>query len=148
MLRGHIYAQSSIDDSTALGGYGKSSNSPKEIQDSLQFSETGFFLKIDTSRILSVEGKYNGYKFFIANKSDSTVKLDASDSRLSIVAEVFYKGKWQPIEYLPSSWCGNSYHRVYLKENEYWEFEVPKFKGRIKTKLRYRLEIGNDEFIY
>lgn len=64
------------------------------------------------------------------------------------MAEVFYKGEWLPIEYLPSSGCGNSYHNVYLEENEYWVFKIPKFKGRIKTKLRYRLKIGKGEFIY
>lgn len=57
-LRGRIFASSSIEDSTALGGFGKSSNFPKEIHDSLQFTETGLFLKIDTSRILTVKGNW------------------------------------------------------------------------------------------
>ena len=43
MLRGRIYAQSSIEDSSALGGFGRSSNSPLKIHDSLPFSEIGFF---------------------------------------------------------------------------------------------------------
>jgi hypothetical protein len=49
-------------------------------------------------------------------------------------------GKWKPIEYLPSSWCGNSYHTVFLAANEYWEFTAARFTGKFKTKLRFRLD--------
>lgn len=139
MLRGHIYAESSIEDSTALGGFGGSANSPKMINKEIAFSETGLFLKIDTTKIITLNENYNGYKFYIGNKSDTIIKLDASDSRISAIAEVFYKGEWRSIEYLPSSWCGNSYHNVYLRQNEYWEFTIPKFSGKISTRLRYRL---------
>jgi hypothetical protein len=91
---------------------------------------------------------YNGYKLYIANVTDSIVRLDASDSRLSVIAEVFYQGDWRPIEYLPRTWCGNSYHSVYLKQNEYWEFHIPKFIGKLKTKLRYKLIIDKDHYLY
>lgn len=148
MLRGNIYAQSSIEDSTALGGFGDSDNLPKVINTENNFSERGLFLKIDTTKSASINDKFNGYKFYIVNKSDTITKLDASDSRLYVIAEVFYKNEWKPIEYLPSSSCGNSYHEVYLKQNEYWEFIVPKFSGKIKTKLRYRLMIGEQKYIY
>ena len=148
MLRGHIYAKSSIRDSTAFGGFGGSDNIPKKMNDSLNFSENGLFLKIDTTKNATINDKFNGYKFYIGNKSDTIVQLDASDSRLYVIAEVYYQDKWQPIEYLPSSWCGNSYHSVYLKQNEYWTFDIPKFKGKIKTKLRYRLMVSKDNFIY
>lgn len=148
MLRGHIYAHSSIVDSTAIGGFGGSDNFPKLIDNTNEFSEKGLFLKIDTTKVVTIDKKFNGYKFYIGNKSDTIVELDASDSRLNVIAEVFYKGEWKPIEYLPSSWCGNSYHYVYLKQNEYWEFETPKFAGRIKTKLRYKLILGKDKFLY
>ena len=148
MLRGLIYAKSSIVDTTALGGFGSSQNLPKLISDENTFSEKGVFLKIDTTKIVALNAKYNGYKFYIGNKSDTILRLDASDSRLDVITEVLYKGEWKPIEYLPSSWCGNSYHLVYLKQNEYWEFIVPKFSGKIKTKLRFRLMIGRDNPIY
>ena len=148
MLRGHIYAKSSIVDSTALGGFGGSNNSPKKYNDSLNFSKNGVFLKIDTTNTTIINEKYNGYKLLIVNKSDSILELDASDSRLNVIAEVLYRRKWQPIEYLPSSWCGNSYHNVYLNTNEYWVFDIPKFAGKINTKIRYRLKIGKDEYVY
>ena len=148
MLRGTIYVQSSIEDTTAAGGFGRSENFAKSIADSLNFIETGFFLKIDTAKVITIADKFNGYKFYIVNKNDTVVKLDASDSRLYVVAEVYYKNKWQPIEYLPSSLCGNSYYTVYLKPNEYWEFQIPKFSGKISSKLRYRLSIGKDKYVY
>lgn len=148
MLRGNIYAKSSIEDSTALGGFGRSDNFPKKNNLENDFIESGLFLKIDTTKIQTINDKYNGYKLFIVNKSDSIVRLDASDSRLYVIAEVLYNNEWKPTEYIPSSWCGNSYHKVFLKENEYWEFIVPKFSGKIKTKLRYTLLISNGMVIY
>lgn len=148
MLRGCIYAQSSIKDSQALGGYARSWNAPKKISDSLRFLEQGLFMKIDTSRIGIFAEEYNGYTLFMVNKTDTVIMLRASDSRLNVIGEVYYKDKWQPIEYLPRSGCGNSFHNVYLKQNEYWSFDIPKFSGKIKVKLRYRLSLGNNQFIY
>jgi hypothetical protein len=148
MLRGHIYAKSSVEDTSALGGFGGSDNLPKKITRNLVLADKRLILKIDTTQTATINDKYNGYKLYIANKTDTIVRLHASDSRLRVIAEVFYKGEWKPIEYLPSSSCGNSYHDVYLKQNEYWEFEIPKFTGKIKTKLRYKLILGKDNFLY
>ncbi|UPQ77425.1 hypothetical protein [Chryseobacterium nepalense] len=148
MLRGHIYAKSSVKDTTALGGFGDSDNLPKKITGNLALATNGLILKIDTAQTTKINGKYNGYKLYIANKTDTIVRLDAADSRLNVVAEVFYKGKWKPIEYLPSSTCGNSYHNVYLKQDEYWEFDIPKFTGNIKTMLRYKLILDKDKYLY
>lgn len=146
-LRGSIYASSSIIDSTALGGFGKSDNTPKSIDD-LDFVEKGFFLKVDTSNIISINKKINGYKLFIVNKSDSIIELLASDSRLSVVAQAYINNKWQDIEYLPSSWCGNSFHMVSIKPGEFWEFDIPKFSGKLKTKIRYKLSYGKNQKTY
>lgn len=148
MLRGHIYAKSSIEDTTALGGFGGSDNLPKKINENLVIGSSGLLIKIDTTQTTTINDKYNGYKLYIANKTDTIVRLEASDSRLSVIAEVFFQGEWKPIEYLPSSWCGNSYHDVYLKQDEYWEFDIPKFSGKIKTKLRYKLILGKDNYLY
>ena len=148
MLRGHIYAKSSIIDTTALGGFGGSDNLPKEINESLNLDTNELVLKIDTIQTTTFNDKYNGYKLYIANKTDTIAQFYASDSRLSVISEVFYKGEWKPVEYLPSSWCGNSYHDVFLNPNEYWEFDIPKFTGKIKTKLRYKLTLDRDKYLY
>lgn len=148
MLQGHIFVHSSIGDSTAYGGFGSSDNFPKIIARNDVFSGNGIFLKVDTAIIVTYGNRYNGYNLYLCNKSDTTLRLVACDSRIDVIAEVFYNGEWRPIEYLPASWCGNSYHRVFLKQNEYWEFIVPKFSGKIKAQLRYSLMIGPDQFIY
>ena len=148
MLRGHFYAQSSIEDTTAFGGFGGSDNAALRITSNLPLYEQGIILKIDTSLIVPLADKYKAYRFYLANQSDSILAINASDSRLPIVAEAYIKNEWQPIEYLPGSWCGNSYHSVYLKPKEYWYFTVPKFDGKIKTQVRYRLEFPNGKYIY
>ena len=148
LLRGYIYAASSINDSNALGGFGGSGNYAVPITENPKLNQTGFYLLIDTTKNTIWAEKYNGHELYLVNRSDSTVVLTASDSRLSVIAEVYYKNKWQAIEYLPSSWCGNSYHKVYLKEGEFWQFDVPKFTGKIKTKVRYRLAYKPNEFLY
>tara|TARA_B110000211_G_scaffold234119_1_gene302498 strand:+ start:649 stop:1266 length:618 start_codon:yes stop_codon:yes gene_type:complete len=147
MLRGSVYANTSIFDSTSYGGYASSDNSPK-TQNVKLVVKKNLFLKIDTTELITFGEKYNGYKFYIGNNTDTIVKLEASDSRLYVVAEVFHRRKWRPIEFLPRSWCGNSYHNLFLKQNEFWEFNVPKFTGKIKSKLRYRLMIAPEKYIY
>lgn len=147
-LRVNIFAQSSMFDSTSAGGYGRSYNQPKKITDTLAILDSGLLLKVDTAYKTTINNKYHAFNLYLINTTDTIVKLRASDSRLNVVAEVFYKGKWQEIEYVPHSWCGNSYHQVYLKQNEYWEFKIPKFGGRIKTRLRYKLFLGNGKYIY
>ena len=148
MLRGYFYAHSSVVDSFALGGFGGSSNIPKKMNEASDFKDNAFYLKIDTSKKTVFAEDINGYTMYVVNTSDSIVKLDAQDSRLYIWAEAFIDKRWQAIEYLPSSWCGNSYHTIFLNNGEYWEFEIPKYDGKIKTKLRYVLAIGNGEYIY
>lgn len=148
MKKAKILAKSSIEDTTVFGGFGGSDNAPKTIDKQTDFSEKNLFLKVDTTEYTALNDTTRGYKFYIVNNSDELIKLSAADSRLSVIAEVLYKGEWKPIEYLPTVWCGNSYHHVYLRQNEYWEFVVPKFSGEIATKLRYRLEIGKETFIY
>jgi len=144
--RASLYAATSIADSNALGGFGGSSNAPQPVNSKSKLNRIDIF--IDTSKTVVYHKEYNGYKLSLINNTDSITGFEAVDSRLSIISEVFYKGKWQAIEYLPSSWCGNSYHTVYLKPNEFWSFNIPKFTGEIYTKLRYKLNIGNGKTIF
>jgi hypothetical protein len=48
-------------------------------------------------------------------------------------------GEWMDIEYLPSSWCGNSYHSVELPQNHFWELAALRYEGSFKTRLRIDL---------
>lgn len=150
MLRGYFYAASSIKDTLAPGGFGGSDNRPKIIDNRLGYEKTGNspVLIIDTATVAVFSNNFEGYKMILGNQSEKIIQFPASDSRLSIIAEVFIGEAWQPIEYLPSSWCGNSYHTLYLKNNEYWEFIVPKYYGKTKVKLRYKLKGEQNEVYY
>lgn len=148
MLRGYFYAGTSIEDTSAAGGFWESPNKPKPLNASFKFNQPGIALIIDTSEKTSFGKNFRGYKVYLVNNSDTITTFQASDSRLSIVAEVYINKKWQPIEYLPHSSCGNSYHHVYIKPKEYWEFHAPAYTGATRTKLRFRLESSGMMPIY
>lgn len=149
MLRGYCYASSSIIDSLAAGGFGESKNKARQIDGNFQYDESNVLkILIDTTQTTLFGERYNGYKLLILNYTDSISGFLASDSRLPLIAEAYVEGQWEPIEYLPSSWCGNSYHMVYLLPNEYWEFSIPKYGGSNKVQIRYKLEISNNHWIY
>lgn len=148
MLRGYFYAGTDTEDRKAPGGFGSSSNTPKEINNHINGEKGKLSMYIDVSEASTFWEKYSGYKLYIVNQSGKRVKLGAQDSRIAIVAEVLVGNEWKPIEYLPSSWCGNSYHNVSINNNKYWEFNIPKYIGSTKTKLRYRLNVNAEQVIF
>lgn len=149
-LRGYFYAGTSEVDSTAYGGFYESKNSPKKLTSKIsEYSKSNELeVIVKTELITEFEKGVSGFKVFVINKSDSISKLPAQDSRLYLKRQVFYKNEWKDIEYLPSSWCGNSYHDVYIKPNEYWDFSAPCLKGKIKSKFRFELYINDNLTIY
>ena len=149
-LRGYFYAGTSQVDSTALGGFYEDKNLPKiltpEISEYSKSNKLEIIVKPDL--ITEFEKGISGFKVFIINKSDSIKELPAQDSRLYLKRQVFYKNEWKDIEYLPSSWCGNSYHSVFIKPNEYWDFTAPCLKGKIDTKFRFELYVNKKLTLY
>ncbi|MEP4534192.1 MAG: hypothetical protein ABJ004_13965 [Cyclobacteriaceae bacterium] len=144
-LRGYFYAGTSQEDEEAMGGFYSSSNSPKPLTNELRTSATSGtinFISFSDS-IVQLSDKIQGFKVILINRTDSTAGFEAQDSRLNIVRQVYYKDSWQDIEYLPSSWCGNSYHNVYIKSDEFWEFVVPCTQGKIDAKFRFVLRDSN-----
>jgi hypothetical protein len=82
------------------------------------------------------------------NRTEKTLDFSACDSALYIVQEAFDStGQWRALERFPDTFCGNSFHRVFLEPNEYWEFFALQRDGRFKTKLRFRLEPGGERGI-
>ncbi len=145
-FRGDCYAYSSPKNASKSNGEAHSDNLPKMVNKS--FPRNGFYLVINQREFSKINGADLGCKLYLVNTTDSIIKLEASDSRLYIVAEALNEKKvWTPISYLPSSFCGNSYHTVILDKDEYWSFNIPVFKGTIKTKLRYTLTIDKDKTI-
>jgi hypothetical protein len=141
MMRGYFFAGSEIEDKRALGGFGTSRNFPKALTPDLGApgGAVSLIAKPDEEAVFA--GKYKGLKVLLVNGTDDRVGFPASDSRLNIVQEALDRdGKWKPVEYLPSSWCGNSYHTVFLGPKEYWEFTAARYAGSFKTRLRFRLD--------
>jgi hypothetical protein len=141
MLRGYFCASSLIEDQRALGGFGTSRNLPKAVEQGKSFPQGKISLvaRPDVETIFA--GKYKGLTVLLVNMTSQQVAFHAQDSRLDITQEALDTDfKWKPVEYLPSSWCGNSYHRVILGPREYWSFAAARFTGRLKTKFRFRLD--------
>lgn len=142
-FRGNCYAYSSPQNAEESNGEAHSDNLPKVVDQS--FPKKGFYMVINEKEASRIDSTALGCKLYLVNTTDSLIKLPASDSRLYIVAEALDENnEWASISYLPSSGCGNSQHTVALDKNEYWVFDVPIFKGTIKTKLRYILTIDKD----
>ena len=74
--------------------------------------------------------------------------MPAQDSRLYVKRQVYYDNKWQDIEYLPSSWCGNSYHNVNLASSYYWEFIAPCLQGKTEALFRFELQLNEGKLLY
>lgn len=149
-LRGYFYAGTSQVDSTAAGGFYEAPNSPKKlISEISKFSEPGQFQMVVMPEMTTkFEKGILGFKVFVINTSDRIQEVPAQDSRLYLKRQVFYKNQWQDIEYLPSSWCGNSYHSVFIKPNEYWDFTAPCLKGKIEAKFRFELYVNDKLTLY
>jgi hypothetical protein len=84
--------------------------------------------------------RHRGLRLRLVNATDTVAHFEASDGRLYIVQEaVDTDGEWRFIEYLPSSWCGNSYHTLALESGQAWAFAAPRYSGTHPTRLRFRL---------
>ncbi len=141
MLRGDFYAASqSSEQFDGHGGWGGSSNYAKKIGVNSSFETGKIQLKVD-SAIQKNKKNYHGFALMLANTTQDTLVLEAQDSRIYMYLQAKDSSDtWRDIMYLPSSWCGNSYHKVFLAPGEYWDFTVPAMEGDIHTKLRVALK--------
>lgn len=141
MYRGNCNAQSSLVNKRPSNGEAQFGWLPQRVD--CTFSRAGLYLVINSSEYVALPGDKLGCKLYLVNTSDTLMNFSASDSRLYIVAQVLDENNlWVPISYLPASGCGNSYHTITLDTNEFWQFNIPVFKGNYKTKLRYELTRG------
>lgn len=84
---------------------------------------------------------YKGFKVMLVNGTKKTVSFEAQDFRINIVREARdAAGRWRPIEYLPNSWCGNSYHQLDLPPGRHWTFHAPVYSGAFRTQMRFVLD--------
>lgn len=141
MNRGYYYASSNtLKNSTLFSGWGKSDNSSKQIKPNMNFISNTLQVIIDSKQKTKWSKQYDANKLFIANTSSDTMYFASQDSRILLKIQAQNsKGEWKDIEYLPNSWCGNSYHTIFLAPNEFWEFSTPIYQGEFKTKIRAEL---------
>ncbi len=146
MLRGYCYAHSSIEDTNAAGGFAPSGNRARRNRPNMNTGQDGPLLIVKSSGKTSFQRHYRGTSLFLINPSKTALEFSAQDSRLNIVQEALdSNGQWRFIEYLPRSWCGNSYHRVSLPAQHYWHFAAARYTGKLQTRLRFRLLIDDSD---
>lgn len=142
MNRGYFMAYSTayVEKYGTNSGWAVSENAPDKIADSA-FPENKLAVVIDTTHIDTFQHQFSGFGLFISNTTADTIKFNAQDSRLYMKLQAQNsKGQWLDIEYLPNSWCGNSYHKVELEPNAFWRFVIPDYEGEVRTKIRAALE--------
>jgi hypothetical protein len=137
-------AGSKITDEKALGGFGPCGNFPKKCANDFPGTRGQLTLIAYPAEIVDV-GQRKAMLVRLVNRTEKVAEFSACDSRLYIVQEALDRtGQWKPLEKFPETFCGNSFHRVFLDVNEYWEFFGVPRDGSCATKLRFRLEPGGE----
>jgi hypothetical protein len=145
-IPGYFRAASAREDRKAFGGYARSDNLSNRLNRPVPPEKLSL---IALPQEQATFGSYRGFTVLLASATSREVAFEAADSRLSIVREARdANGEWRPIEYLPSSWCGNSYHRVFLPAGHYWRFRVPEYAGSFLTKMRFVLTYGKNQRLH
>ncbi len=129
------------EELNGFGGWGTSENSSKKIATKkIRLSDSSTLqVIIDTTKRTNWYG-HRGIKIYVVNASKDTLYFNAQNSRIYLNLQAQKtSGEWADIEYIPNSWCGNSYHTLFLSSGEYWELEGPSFSGSINTKIRAKL---------
>ena len=138
MNRGYFYAWSEPAERDN-GGFGTSRNIPSRIPSQNTFAPNTLSVIAQPHLKTNVSGSA-GSTVIVANTTKSKIEFNAQDSRLNMKVQAKdHKGQWRDIEYLPSSWCGNSYHTLTLDPKQSWTFSSPAYEGGFATKLRVQL---------
>ena len=140
MNRGYFYAQS-FDTRYEDESWYQSSTLPKKTTYAeWEYCEQPKIL-IDTIGSADYIDSYYGLNVSVLNCVQDTLHFNVQDGRLNAKIQALdATGKWRDVEYLPRSWCGNSYYEHTLPLGHQWRFVIPQYKGVFKTKLRVELE--------
>ncbi|WP_020533756.1 WG repeat-containing protein [Flexithrix dorotheae] len=135
MMSGYFFAFNSPEG--ICNGCARSVNYLKKIEETSCFQPNRIGLEVNDSVVATFAHNYLGRKVFLYNTTKDTIHFTAQDSRINLKTQALNKdGKWQDIEFLMDSWCGNSYHTLDLAPQKYWEFKMPIYNGEFKTLLR------------
>jgi hypothetical protein len=140
-----------LDDEEAKGneeegynGWSRSSNMYQKIN--FQTIENKLEIKIQSNQLDTSNHYVASYQVYLSNTTQDTAWFSAQDSRIYMTLQAKnQKGKWVTIEDYQNSWCGNSYHTLFLPPNSFWNFSTPIFKGSLKTPFRLALEVKKDK---
>jgi hypothetical protein len=139
----HAYSTPTGSDEDRSGGWAVSNNLPQQFAKN-QFPKNQLAIRIDTTTTDTFALKYYGYRVYLSNTTTDTAFFDAQDSRLYMKLQAENaQGNWKDIEYLPGSFCGNSYHELQLEPGACWQFIMPVYEGEIKTRIRIQLSLKN-----
>lgn len=138
MMRGYCYAyglkeKKEFDEPNL--------NYPESIQRLSFFKKPEeIFLKYESSKPSKFYDNIAAHKLYLVNNSNESVSFASQDNRLYMrVQALDNNNNWRYIEYLPQSWCGNSYYSVTLQPGYFWSFDIPIYDGFFKTKMRIQL---------
>lgn len=143
IARAHFTAYSTLtpDGDHRSGGWATSNNFPRKKRPALPVPANRLSLVIDTARVDTFAGRYYGFSLYLTNTTADTVLFRAQDSWLNMKVQAQdEKGLWKDIEYMPETFCGNSYHWVRLEPGAHWKFVVPEYEGAFNTLLRVELK--------
>jgi hypothetical protein len=137
-----------IPDRSGLGGFGPCDNYPFDLGEAAWGTGGAISLVAFPDEPVAYF-KFRGIAVRLINCSGELASFPACDSCLQMVQEAQgADGRWRPIESWPDSDCGNSYHRVFLGPDQYWQFPARLYSGPAKTKLRFRLDCGQGPPLY
>jgi hypothetical protein len=143
--RGVYVVGSKIEDTEAPGGFGNCANFPKELAGRV-WGAAGVVSVVAFPDEAAASGKRRGFAVRVINRTDDVVGFTASDSCLYLTQEALDReGNWWAIESPPEPICGNSFHRVFLDKDQYWECPAPRATGSFQTKFRFRLDLGTTQ---
>jgi hypothetical protein len=145
VLPGTYPAGSRLPDREAFGGFSPCTNYPLDLGEK-DWGVKGAVSVVAFSEEPVAYFKHRGFALRVVNRTGAVAPFAACDSCLYLVREaVDADGRWRPIELPPEPICGNSFHRVFLEPDQYWQFPARLYSGPIKTRMRFRLERGGEQ---
>lgn len=142
MTRGYFYVFSTLPPNEQMHyeEFDFEKNRPVKLNDKAKDFQEGISIVIKPEEKDTFYKEYEGFKIYLINNTRKNIVFNTQDNRLYMKTQALNeKGEWKDIEYLPNSWCGNSYYSVTLDKKSYWTFTAPVYSGDYKTKMRVQL---------
>lgn len=147
MLPGCCFAAPYVEWTEKLSNPRERISGPHKVMEEHQGD--GLLLIAQPNADVPMIEQMTGMQLLLINQTSQKAEFAACNLRLGIYQEARDEnGIWRPIEYLPRSWCGNSYFNIGLEPGYFWQFPVPRYQGSLKTKLRFTLNLNDGSRIH